>query len=151
MASDAIFKYLNSHLSRARWVIKTYEVSFFTNFGFADLIEWYSLYFGYALDFQIQRLWPKMAADAIMKTRKSDLSWYKLDRKANEVSSPANSGITYVIEWFLLCSDTSWHSKPKWLPQNGHWRYIEKQKQCISIFHEWDGSQSLGKRSIFSS
>ena len=54
MAPDAIFKYIKSHFSRARCVTNTYEVSFSTNSGFADLMEWYSLYFGSVLTFKFQ-------------------------------------------------------------------------------------------------
>ena len=57
MASNAMFKYIKSHYSRPRCVTYTYEVSISTNSGFADLIEWYSLYFGSVLTFKI-----KMAA-----------------------------------------------------------------------------------------
>ena len=57
MASEAIFKYINSDFSRARCVIKTYEVSLSNSFGFAEPIEGYSLYFGTVLTFKL-----KMAA-----------------------------------------------------------------------------------------
>ena len=70
MASDAIFNYIKSHFSRARCVINTDEVSFTTNFGFADLIEWYSLYFGSALDFQIQDGGPKWLPTPYWKPEK---------------------------------------------------------------------------------
>ena len=54
MASNVIFKYIKSHFSRARCVTNTYEVLFSTNSGFADLIEWYSLYFGSVLTFKFK-------------------------------------------------------------------------------------------------
>ena len=53
MASNAIFKYINSKFSRARCVTKTCEVSFLTNSSFADLIKWYSLYFGLIFKFKM--------------------------------------------------------------------------------------------------
>ena len=53
-ASDAIFKYINSHFSRVRCVTNSYKVSFSTNSGFADLIEWYSLYCGFVLIFKFK-------------------------------------------------------------------------------------------------
>ena len=43
-----------------------------------------------------------MAADAILKTRKSDISWTRLTKGAYEVSFPTNFGITDVIEYYSL-------------------------------------------------
>ena len=76
MASDAIFKYIKSHYSRPRCVTNTYEVSFSTNSGFADLIEWYSLYFGPVLSFKF-----KMAAqNGCPRHIENLLKWYLLNQ-----------------------------------------------------------------------
>ena len=60
-----------------------------------------------------------MAADAILKTIQSDISWTKCAKKANEATSPMKFGNPYLMEIFLLCSETilTYKSKmaaPKW-------------------------------------
>ena len=40
----------------------------------------------------------KMAANALLKTRKSDVSWTRLTKGAYEVSFPTNFGFTDIIE-----------------------------------------------------
>ena len=47
-----------------------------------------------------------MAADAILKTIKSDISWTKCAKKANEATFPTKFGNPYLMEIFLLRSET---------------------------------------------
>ena len=92
-----------------------------------------------------------MAADAILKTRKSDLSWYKLDKKVNKVSFPANSHHTcnrmiFIMFWYHLDIQNQ-----NGCPKVATDAILRDKNSDISIFHEGDGSQSLDKRSVFSS
>ena len=62
-----------------------------------------------------------MAAYAILKTIKSDISWTKCAKKANESTFPTKFGNPYLMERFLLHSETilTFKSKmaaQKWLP-----------------------------------
>ena len=43
-----------------------------------------------------------MAAEVISKTKKSGISWYRRDKKSNQVSVTVISGIKNVTEWFLF-------------------------------------------------
>ena len=112
MASDAIFEYIDTDFSRARCATKTYEVPFSTYSGFADLIEWYLLYFGSVLTFKF-----KMAADAILKTIKSDIFCTKCAKKANEATFPTKFGIPDLMERMFLCSETILTFKSKMAAQ----------------------------------
>ena len=47
-----------------------------------------------------------MSADAILKTIKSDISWIKCAKKANEATFPTKFGNPYLMERFLVCSET---------------------------------------------
>ena len=47
-----------------------------------------------------------MAANAILKTIKSDISWTKCDQNANEATFPTKFVIPDPIERFLMCSET---------------------------------------------
>ena len=99
MASEAISKYINSDFSRARCVAKTYEVSFSTNPGFTDLIEWYSLYFGSVLTCKFKMVVQNGCRRHIENQKKWRLL-IQIGQKGSEVSFPVNSGITHVMEWF---------------------------------------------------
>ena len=44
-----------------------------------------------------------MATNAILKSRKSDISWTRLTKGAYEVSFPTSFGMTDVIEKYSLC------------------------------------------------
>ena len=62
-----------------------------------------------------------MAAYAILKTIKSDISWSKCAKKANESTFPTKFNNPYLMEWFLLRSETTLTFKSKmaaqkWLP-----------------------------------
>ena len=62
-----------------------------------------------------------MAAYAILKTIQSDISWSKCAKKANESTFPTKFSNPYLMEWFLLRSETilTFKSKmatQKWLP-----------------------------------
>ena len=95
-------EYLNTDFSRDRCTTKTYEVPFSTYSGFADLIEWYSLYFVSVLTFKF-----KMAADAILKPIKSDSFCTKCakKKKANEATFPTKFGIPDLMERIFVCSE----------------------------------------------
>ena len=47
-----------------------------------------------------------MAANAILKTIKSDISWTKCAKKANEATFPTKFGNPYLMEIFLFRSET---------------------------------------------
>ena len=104
MASKAIFKYIKSHFSRARCVTNTYEVSFSTNCGFPDLIEWYSLYIGSVLTFKF-----KMAArNGCRRHIENHSQWYLLNQMCQkskwsnfsyEVWQPISNGNIFTAFW----------------------------------------------------
>ena len=58
-----------------------------------------------------------MAADAILKTIKSDISWTKCDKNANGATFPTKFGIPGPTERFLLCSETILTFKSKMAAQ----------------------------------
>ena len=58
-----------------------------------------------------------MAASAILKTIKSDISWTKGDKNANKATFPSKFGIPDPIEGFLLCSETILTFKSKMAAQ----------------------------------
>ena len=58
-----------------------------------------------------------MAADAILKTIKSDISWTKCDKNANEATFPTKFDIPDPIERFLPCSETILTFKSKMAAQ----------------------------------
>ena len=58
-----------------------------------------------------------MAAYAILKTIKSDISWTKCAKKANETTFPTKFGIPELMERFLLCSETILTFKSKMAAQ----------------------------------
>ena len=47
-----------------------------------------------------------MAADATLKTFKSDTSWTKCAKKTNEATFPTKFGNPYLMEIFLVRSET---------------------------------------------
>ena len=95
MASDAIFKYIKSHFSRARCVTNTYEVSSSTNSGFADLIEWYSLYFG-----PPYWTWKSRRTQNTINTILTDLQT-RISRKWHFLSLNDTSGSTEITIMYL--------------------------------------------------
>ena len=58
-----------------------------------------------------------MAADAILKSIQSDISWTKCDKNANEATFPTKFGIPDPVERFLLCSETILTFKSKMAAQ----------------------------------
>ena len=58
-----------------------------------------------------------MAADAISKTIKSDISWIKCDKNANEATFPTKFGIPDLIERVLPFSETILTFKSKMAAQ----------------------------------
>ena len=68
-------------------------------------------------DFQIQNGGQTMAANAILKTIKSDISWTKCAKKANEATFLLSLASQIQMERFLLCSETILTFKPKMAAQ----------------------------------
>ena len=58
-----------------------------------------------------------MAAYAILKTIKSDISWAKCDKKVNEATFPTKFGIPELMEGFLMHSETTLTFKSKMAAQ----------------------------------
>ena len=58
-----------------------------------------------------------MAANAILKTRKSGISWTKCATKANEATFPTKFDITDLVERLLPCSETILTLKSKMAAQ----------------------------------
>ena len=58
-----------------------------------------------------------MAADAILKTIKSDISWAKCDKKENEATFPTKFGIPDPMEGFLMHCETTFTFKSKMAAQ----------------------------------
>ena len=61
-----------------------------------------------------------MAAHAILKTIKIDISWTKRDKKANEATFPTKFGIPDLMEGFLPRSETILILKSKMAAQKWH-------------------------------
>ena len=64
------------------------------------------------LDFQIQD-----GRNAILKTRKSGISWTKCATKADEATFPTKVDFTDLVERFLPCSETILTLKSKMAAQ----------------------------------
>ena len=58
-----------------------------------------------------------MAAYVILKSIKSDISWTKCDKKANEATFPTKFGIPDLMGGFLMCSETILTFKSKMAAQ----------------------------------